>query len=85
MRSVESGRADRWIALGIFKLSYQKIEGFAREQPQVFEKIVDKSNFEIDEKVKTKLQKFIKKIQVRHATPSWKTASAVRKPSISRG
>ena len=37
------------------------------------------------EKVKTKLQKFIKKIQIRHATPSWKTASAVRKPSISRG
>ena len=50
MRSVESGRADRWIALGIFKLSYQKIEGFEREQPQVFEKNVDKTNFEIEEK-----------------------------------
>lgn len=50
MRSAKSGRADRWIVLGTFKLSYQKIEGFAREQPQVFEKIVDKSNFEIEEK-----------------------------------
>ena len=31
------------------------------------------------------IAKIHKKFQIRHATPSWKTASAVRKPSISRG